>query len=154
MTTGADQRWRAVASDRITEAILELRADAEFIERFRAKIDTRSAGEDECDIWTGAMSSEGYGVIRLPQSRSFVVRAHRVAFMLANGPVPTDRPILDHVYPTCRYRFCVNEFHLEPVTQRVNDERRHGTGREPQRAMRYEAIAARNDWQMLWGKAA
>lgn len=147
--TATDQRWRAVASERITEAILELRDDAEFIERFRAKIDTRNAEGDDCDIWTGALSSEGYGVIRLPQSRSFVVRAHRVAFMLARGPVPDDRPILDHVYPICRYRFCVNEFHLEPVTQHVNDERRHGTGRAPQRAMRVDALAARDEWSRL-----
>lgn len=139
-----DQRWRAVASERITEAILELRDDTEFLERFRAKIDTRSVEGDECDIWTGAMSSEGYGVVRLPQSRSFVVRAHRVAFMLARGPVPEDRPIIDHVYPVCRYRFCVNEWHLEPVTQRVNDERRHGTGRAIQRALRDDALTARH----------
>lgn len=139
-----DQRWRAVSSERITAAILELRDDDEFIARFRSKIDTRNFGDDECDIWTGALSSEGYGVVRLPQSRSFVVRAHRVAFMLARGPVPADRPILDHVYPICRYRFCVNEWHLEPVTQEVNDRRRHGTGRAPQRAMRAAALMARD----------
>lgn len=144
-----DQRWRAVASDRIADAILEMREDADFIERFRAKIDTRSAPDDECDIWTGALSSEGYGVIRLPQDRSFVVRAHRVAFMIAFGPVPEDRPILDHVYPMCRYRFCVNEFHLEPVTQSVNDARRHGTGRAPQRAMRHQALVARDEAELL-----
>lgn len=146
MTYGPDQRWRAVASERITDAILELRDDADFIERFRAKIDTRNAGDDECDIWTGALSSEGYGVIRLPQDRSFVVRAHRVSYMLAFGAVPVERPILDHVYPTCLYRFCTNEFHLEPVTQRVNDERRHGTGRRPQRGMRFDAVVARDEW--------
>lgn len=148
-----EQRWRAIASERITAAILELRDDADFLERFRAKIDTRSAGEDECDIWTGALSSEGYGVIRLPQSRSFVVRAHRVAFMVARGPVPADRPILDHVYPLCRYRFCVNEWHLEPVTTRVNNERRHGTGRTPQRAMRSAALLFR-DLADSWRAAA
>jgi len=140
----SEQRWRAVPSSRITAAILELRDDADFLARFRSKIDTRSAGDDECDIWTGALSSEGYGVVRLPQSRSFVVRAHRVAWMFTFGPVPENRPILDHVYPVCRYRFCVNEFHLEPVTQLVNDQRRHGTGRRPQRGMRYEALRARD----------
>lgn len=148
MPHGEDQRWRAVASERITTAILELRDDADFRARFTAKIDTRNAGDDECDVWTGAMSSEGYGVVRLPQSRSFVVRAHRVAYMLAFGAVPLERPILDHVYPTCRYRFCVNEFHLEPVTQRVNDERRHGTGRFVQRALRVDALASRDAWAL------
>jgi hypothetical protein len=147
-----DQRWRAVSSERITEAILELRDDEAFVARFRSKIDTRNVGDDECDIWTGALSSEGYGVVRLPQSRSFVVRAHRVAFMIARGPVPADRPILDHVYPICRYRFCVNEWHLEPVTQKVNDQRRHGTGRAPQRAMRASALDARD--RMTFGSAA
>ncbi|MDY7762783.1 hypothetical protein U0E18_31865, partial [Burkholderia pseudomallei] len=90
--------------------------------------------------------SEGYGVQRLPGT-NLVVRAHRIAFMLARGPVPEDRPILDHVYPLCRYRFCVNEYHLEPVTNAVNSARRHGAGRTPQRAMRYQALAARDDWE-------
>ena len=78
-------------------------ADEDWVRRFKEKIDTRSAGADECDIWTGALSDEGYGVVRVG---SKVVRAHRVAYMLAFGPVPEDRPILDHVYrriysPTC-----------------------------------------------------
>lgn len=142
------QRWTATVSDAVQEAILALRGDETFLARFRSKVDTRSAGDDECDIWTGAMSSEGYGVIRLGGRGSHVVRAHRVAFILARGRVPADRPILDHVYPVCRYRFCVNEWHLEPVTQRENDARRHGTGRSPQRVMRFEALAARDAWSL------
>ncbi|NHF62258.1 hypothetical protein [Microcella pacifica] len=142
----SEQRWHATVAEHVTEAVLELRDDEEFRARLTAKIDTRNAGEDDCDIWTGAMSSEGYGVIRLPQSRSLVVRAHRVVWMLRFGAVPNDRPFLDHVYPVCRYRFCVNEFHLEPVTNAVNSARRRGTGRTPQRAMRTVALAARDYW--------
>lgn len=143
----SEQRWRAVASEIVTAAVLELRDDADALARFRAKIDTRSADRDDCDIWTGALSSEGYGVFRVG---SHVVRAHRIAYMLAFGAVPEERPILDHVYPVCRYRFCVNEFHLEPVTQQVNDARRRDVGKALQRQFRQDALLARDKWEAVW----
>lgn len=148
------QRWSATADESVAAAILALRDDETFLERFWSKVDTRSAGDDECDVWTGAMSSEGYGVVRLGGRGSHVARAHRVAFILRRGVVPADRPILDHVYPICRYRFCVNEWHLEPVTVAVNNLRTHGTGRAPQRAMRYEALRARDVWERENARAA
>lgn len=138
------QRWTASPSELVTEAVMRAIQDDDWVRSFRQKIDTRSAGQDDCDIWTAGLSSEGYGVVRVG---SHVVRAHRVAFMLAFGPVPADRPVLDHVYPMCRYRFCVNEFHLEPVTEETNKARRHGTGRAVQRQLRAEALAARDHAQ-------
>ena len=54
-------------------------------DRFWAKVDKR--GPDECWPWTGAPTPKGYGVIR-DQGR--YVRAHRLAWELANGPIPDD----------------------------------------------------------------
>lgn len=46
-------------------------------------------------------------------------RAHRIAWELANGPVP-DGLTLDHL---CRYRPCCEISHLEPVTMSENARR-------------------------------
>jgi HNH endonuclease len=70
-----------------------------------------------CWLWLGA-STEGdprydYGVIRV-EGRT--VRAHRVSYELARGPVP-NRLELDHI---CRNSYCVNPDHLEAVTHEEN----------------------------------
>lgn len=44
---------------------------------------------------------------------------HRVAYKILVGPIPAGLTI-DH---TCRVTYCVNPAHMEPVTQRVNNER-------------------------------
>jgi hypothetical protein len=49
-----------------------------------------------------------------------VAYAHRVAWELEHGPVP-DGLTLDH---RCCVRHCVNPAHLEPVSHKVNCQRR------------------------------
>jgi hypothetical protein len=44
------------------------------------------------------------------------IKAHRAAWMLANGPVP-EGMVLDHI---CRNRACINLDHLRVVTQQEN----------------------------------
>jgi hypothetical protein len=80
-----------------------------------------------CLLWEGVRESSGYGQLKAGPNRN--KRAHRVIYEALYGPVPTGLD-LDHVChnedrscpggPTCQHRACINPFHLEPVTRRVN----------------------------------
>jgi hypothetical protein len=71
----------------------------------------------ECWDWVGYINDAGYGLFR-PVDRTRV-RAHRWCWEFFNGPIPEGLE-LDHL---CRNRRCVNPWHLEPVTHRVNMSR-------------------------------
>lgn len=73
---------------------------------------------EACWIWTGAMRDGGYGHF---SGMRFIGtnRAHRVAWILAHGPIP-DGLVLDHL---CRNRACVNPGHMEPVSHAENVRR-------------------------------
>lgn len=80
----------------------------------------RVADPDErgCTVWTGSMSSSGYGLY-LVKSVGKRRMAHVVAWNMKFGEVPAGLQ-LDHL---CRNRACVNTDHLEPVTGKVNVNR-------------------------------
>lgn len=66
-----------------------------------------------CWLWTGNLSDNGYGVVEVRDRRR---RAHRVAYELVHGPIPSGLEP-DHL---CRVRCCINPAHLEPVTRQLN----------------------------------
>jgi len=72
-------------------------------EHFWAKVDKR--GPDECWPWLAAKSRDGYGKLGLA---SHTLRAHRVAWWLANGPLPEGMCVCHH----CDSVGCVNPSHL------------------------------------------
>lgn len=78
---------------------------------------------DGCLVWHGFITADGYG-----QYGS--VRAHRVAFQKANGPIPSGMTI-DHL---CRNTLCINPDHLEavPILENVR------------RGQRFTAVACRH----------
>jgi len=92
-------------------------------ERFWVKVDKNGpipACRPElgpCWIWKASTnrgkSLEAYGQIRVEGK---LVTAHRVAYELANGRIPNGL-VPDHL---CRVRLCVNDSHLELITQKVN----------------------------------
>ena len=79
-------------------------------DRIASKIEVANDG---CWLWTGARSSNGYGV---SWHNLRAISAHRFAYELLVGPIP-EGLTLDHL---CRVRHCVNPAHLEPVTMREN----------------------------------
>ena len=98
------QQWRG-------GVLVPLRSAAgTFDERFRAYVQE----SDGCHLWTAA-TSRGYGVLRDGRR---LVRAHRYAWELVNGPIPAGLEI-DHV---CRVRHCVNPAHLRLATRKQNTE--------------------------------
>lgn len=80
--------------------------------RFDAKVQVT----DTCHLWTGAINSKGYGVVRIDG----VLRlAHRVSYERHVGPIPAGLNV-DH---RCSVRRCVKPSDLEPVTTAENNRR-------------------------------
>ena len=94
---------------------------------FWTKVNVR--GQDECWPWTGKVNKKGYGAVKWHNRTS---RAHRIAYLLAVGPIPDDLA-LDHLCherggdcpggPRCLHRHCCNPAHLKPVPGDVNTMR-------------------------------
>ena len=72
--------------------------------------------ETGCINWTGALSRDGYGLIKEGGRGSTNLGTHRLAYEIANGAVPAGL-VLDHL---CRNRRCCNPEHMEIVTRREN----------------------------------
>jgi hypothetical protein len=78
-----------------------------------------SERQGECIVWTGAVTPEGYGKTR---HEGKYVGTHRVAYELANGPIPEGMQI-DH---RCHNPRCFNLDHLRTATPKTNAENRQG----------------------------
>jgi hypothetical protein len=76
-----------------------------------------------CWVWTAYRDEKGYGRLMVDGK---IVRAHRVAWSLRNGPVPEGL----HVLHECDYRACVNPQHLHPGTDQQNNDEKVARGRQ------------------------
>lgn len=79
-------------------------------DRFWSKVERT----ESCWLWTAAVDPMGYGRFYVSPGRTGL--AHRVAYELVVGPIPSGL-VLDHL---CRTPACVNPAHLEPVTLAEN----------------------------------
>jgi HNH endonuclease len=90
---------------------------------------------DGCWPWIGGIEPLGYGRLKIGGRAGRWVKAHRFAYELLVGPIPSGLD-LDHLChnadpacpggKNCIHRRCVNPAHLEPVTHRENVLRGQG----------------------------
>lgn len=71
--------------------------------------------EGKCWVWTGCKNEDGYPKVRYCGKTEY---AHRVAFVLFNGPIPRNMTI--HHKTECLNPACVNPDHLELLTREDN----------------------------------
>lgn len=89
-------------------------------ERLRDGID-RSGGPDACWPWIKARDGHGYGTLRIGSrldGTSRMVGAHVLAYRLADGDPPADKPCILH---TCDNPPCCNPKHLWAGTRADNN---------------------------------
>lgn len=107
---GAEMMMYPATAKRRETCSLKCRGDVAY--RF-AKHDKRRDGE--CLVWTGLVTSDGYGLIRVGKRKRLV---HRVAYRLTHGAdaLPDDVILLHK----CDNPPCVNVSHLTPGTHADN----------------------------------
>lgn len=82
-------------------------------ERFWEKVEKT----ENCWNWTASLRGDGYA--QFFRNGQIPCYGHRWVYEHTIGPIP-DGLFLDHL---CRNRRCVNPWHLEPVTKKVNSLR-------------------------------
>ena len=98
------------------------------------RLTERTDRSGDCWLWTAGTGSTGYGKLGY---RSKIIDAHRVAWMLHNGPIPDGMVIAHH----CDVRRCVRPDHLFLATHAENladmrSKRRHSSGPKHAEAIR------------------
>lgn len=106
------------------------------MKRFHDKYDVDPV--NGCHIWNASKTEKGYGRIRFKGSAQ---RAHRVAWELANGPIPKGMFVMH----SCDNPSCVNTDHLSLGTPRDNTNDMLRKGRSAKGESHSQAKLTAND---------
>ena len=68
-----------------------------------------------CRLWVGHVGKNGYGTLEIAPGK--VEYVHRLAFQVAHGPIPEDKPFVCH---RCDVQTCLAPYHLFAGTQLDN----------------------------------
>lgn len=132
------QRWRAHGD---AEKVLQVKIFGAAEQRFWPRVD-KAGG---CWLWTGGVSTSGYGRFRVDGVQQ---AAHRVAYELSVGPIPEGMEI-DH---TCHTPLCVNPAHLRTATRKQNNENAPGARRNSKSGIRGVSwMPERKKWRATIG---
>lgn len=104
-------------SERTARGLDDLHTQA----RFWSKVDKQG----ECWLWKGRTNRHGYGVFDMPGKEGPPTLAHRVASILADGPIGEGIYVLHH----CDTPGCVRPAHLYRGSQTDNMRDMHTRGR-------------------------
>jgi hypothetical protein len=98
-------------------------------ERFWTKVNKT----DSCWLWTASFVRTGYGQFAMwAEGKMHMVAAHRMAWILTNGPIPPDMAVM-HVI--CDNPPCVRPEHLALGTIADNNADMYAKGRNGQTGM-------------------
>ena len=87
------------------------------------KFDDRIRRTENHWLWTGYVdSSDGYGRFK-PRHNERAQLAHRVAYVRWVGPIPDDKPVIDHLGHPWHLRRCVRPECLEAISHEENIRR-------------------------------
>lgn len=115
----------------------------EQADRFWSKADTSGS----CWMWTGGRDKDGYGRFAVSvgrfdgRQRQKHMRAHRLAYVLSKGAIPTGKLVLH----SCDQPGCVNPDHLRVGTQKQNRADAVARGRVPSGMLHHSAKLSRSD---------